>query len=244
MEFLLARYITSTGENKFPTQIARTFGSANSGPRIGPIVINEIRYKPLAGEEEFIEFKNISSSTVKLHDPANPTNTWRFSGVGFNFSTNAEIASGGLFVLSATDPIAFRTRNNVPMQVPVFGPYSEVLQDNGELLQLERPDAPDTLVPYILVDDVQYSYQSPWPTLTASTGSSLERINPSAYGNDPINWRARLHGATPGFENDQNLAPFVDAGTNLNFVVTNFPSLHFAGMGSRLTMDFPRHPAR
>ena len=33
----------------------------------------------------------------------------------------------------------------------------------------------------------------------AGTGPSLERISLSAYGNDPINWRASLQvGGTPG----------------------------------------------
>jgi hypothetical protein len=34
------RYVTSTGENKYPAQIANTFGSTNAGPRVGPVVIN------------------------------------------------------------------------------------------------------------------------------------------------------------------------------------------------------------
>ena len=33
-------------------------------------------------------------------------------------------------------------------------------------------------------------------------GSSLERLYATAYGNDPINWRASLAAPSPGFEND------------------------------------------
>src|SRR5262249_37079249 len=52
------RYVTSTGEAQSPAQAANTLGQANAGPRIGPVVINEIRYHPLLGYEEFIELKN------------------------------------------------------------------------------------------------------------------------------------------------------------------------------------------
>jgi hypothetical protein len=227
--------VTSAGENKFPAQIANTFGSENAGPRIGPVVINEVRYHPLAGEEEFIELKNISGAAVKLYDPLYPTNTWKLNGAGFTFPTNTEIPAGGLLILAADDPATFRARNAVPASVPVLGPFSGTLQDNGELLQLLRPDKPDTnddqtiFVPYIVVDEVRYSDESPWPVSAADAGSSLERIVFSAYGNDPINWQSRPHGATPGVENDQNVRPYVDAGGDASISANSFPaevSLH------------------
>lgn len=218
------RHVTSTGESKYPAQLANTLEGANAGPRVGPVVINEIRYKPLPGDEEFIELKNISGGAVKLFDPLHPANTWKLNGVGFSFPTGVEIPAGGMVVVAATDPVAFRAHNNVPVSVPVFGPYAGVLQNDGELLQLQRPDAPDTIVPYITVDEVRYSNKPPWPAAAANAGSSLERINSAAYGNDPINWRARSHGATPGAENNQNLAPWVSAGANQSFAATNFPA--------------------
>lgn len=230
------RYVTSRSESKYPAQISNTLGSPNSGPRVGPVVINEIRYHPLAGDAEFIELKNISGSPVKLYDPLVPANTWKLNGVGFSFPMNVELPAGGLLVLSATDPVAFRAANNVSANVPIFGPYSGVLQDNGELLQLQRPDKPDTnannvvTVPYITVDEVRYTDQWPWPTNAANTGASLERFVSAAYGNDPINWSARLHTSSPGLENNQNSRPFVDVGPNLNLVSASFPiALSLAG---------------
>lgn len=225
------RHVTSTGETKYPAQITTTFGAANAGPRVGPVVINEIRYAPVAGEEEFIELKNITGGPVKLFDPAFPTNTWKLNGVGFTFPMGVELPSNGLAILTAGDPVLFRTRYNVPAAVLVFGPWSGLLQDNGELLQLQRPDAPnngpggEVTVPYITVDDVRYRDQPPWPVLAAESGSSLERINAAAYGNDPINWKSRHHGATPGQENDLHLPPLVNAGTDLQFTTGTFPLL-------------------
>ncbi len=63
------RYIISTGEAQYPAQIINTLGAANAGPRVGPVVINEIRYHPALGDEEFIELKSITNAPVKLYDP-------------------------------------------------------------------------------------------------------------------------------------------------------------------------------
>ncbi|HMC28454.1 MAG TPA: lamin tail domain-containing protein, partial [Verrucomicrobiae bacterium] len=82
-----------------PTTVAefRTgAGLTNGYPKVGPIVVNEIMYHPISGtppseepEEEFLELKNISGSTVQLFDPNYPTNAWKISGgVDFTFPTD------------------------------------------------------------------------------------------------------------------------------------------------------------
>src|SRR5262245_53685756 len=99
---------------------------------------------------------------------------------------NTEIPANGLLLLTASDSVAFRTKYSVPAQVQVLGPYSGVLQDNGETLSLERPDTPDLntnngtyFIPYVAVDVVDYSSQAPWSTGANGTGSSLERLQAS-----------------------------------------------------------------
>jgi len=62
---------------------------------------------------------------------------------------------------------------------------------------------------YIRVDRVSYSDGSHpddcpggidlWPSAADGGGSSLSRIEPSAYGNDVINWQAAT--ASPGQQN-------------------------------------------
>ncbi|HUL51172.1 MAG TPA: lamin tail domain-containing protein, partial [Candidatus Nitrosotalea sp.] len=228
------RYVNSVGEIDYPAQITRTLGFPNAGPLIGPVVIDEIRYAPAAGYDEFIELKNIMASPVKLYDPAHPTNTWRLQGVGFQFPGNVELAVNGLALVTRLDPDLFRTKYSVPSDVPIYGPYTGALQDNGETIELQRPDAPDLVtngttvsvfVPYIRVDAVHYADHSPWPTNVAGTVLSLERINSSAYGNDPINWRASPGLASPGFDNDGNRPPVVFAGLDQQLDATSFPFL-------------------
>jgi hypothetical protein len=184
-----------------------------------------------------VELKNITASAVKLYDPAYPTNTWKLSGLGFDFPMNTEIPANGLLMLTASDPTAFRTKYSVPSGVPVLGPYSGVLQDNGETLSLQRPDAPDLdtntgtyFIPYVDIDVVDYSNQSPWPAAANGTGSSLERLQSSAYGNDPINWRASPGAPSPGVDNIGNRPPLVSAGNDQSIAITNVPiTLSLAG---------------
>jgi len=224
------RYVISTGEAKYPAQRANSLGATNVGPRAGPVVINEIHYRPLPGGDEFIELKSITNVPVKLYDPLAPTNTWKLSGVGYSFPTNVEVAPNGLLLLVASDPATFRTRYGVPVGVPIYGPYSGALQGDGETLSFQRPDQPDFdtnsgtfFIPYIDVDVVRYDDETPWATNADGSGASLERLFASAYGNDPINWRASPGVPSPGFENTGERPPFVNAGLDRSFTVTNLP---------------------
>jgi hypothetical protein len=199
------RYEASTGGAEYPAQVTNTLGQTNAGPRVGPVVINEIHYHSALGEEEFIELKNITSAPVKLYDPVHPANTWKLNGAGFRFPPGAEIQ--GLLLLVGADPAAFRLKYNVPVAVPIFALYPRVLQGGGETLSLQRPDAPDVdtttgaiFIPYIDVDVVHYNDKPPWPTNADGFGPSLERLDAAAYGNDPINWHATIGSGTPGRE--------------------------------------------
>jgi hypothetical protein len=225
------RYTISTGEAQYPAQIVTTLGTPNAGPRIGSIVINEVQYNPAAGSDEFIELKNTTGNPVRLYDTSFPTNRWRFSGVGYDFPANIEIAANSLLVLTAGDPASFRLLNNVPANIQVLGPYPGTLQDSGELLQLQRPDSPDPdtnsgtwIIPYIDVDAVRYNDKAPWPTNADGLGPSIERVNAAAYGNDPVNWRASPGPPSPGLDNTGNRLPQVNAGADLLIESSAFPA--------------------
>lgn len=205
------RYVTSVGAEHFVAQSANTLGSVNAGPRVGPVVINEILFNPPPNGtnnntlDEFIELRNITGLPVPLFDPAAPTNTWKLSGgVDFLFPTNMTLTADGYLLVVNFDPMtnatqlaSFRQRYGVATGVPLVGPYGGAMSNTGEKISLYRPDPPQTIpdpyvgfVPYVLIDRVEYSSSTPWPTNTSGSGNSLQRILGGAYGDDPINWRS------------------------------------------------------
>lgn len=200
------RHTNSVGDIHFVAQSVNTLPGVNATPRVGPVIISEFMYRPpdASGgvdnsQDEYIELQNVSGSDVPLYDPANPANTWQLrGGVEFDFPQGVTIPAGG-FVLVAnfkvSDPAlltAFRQKFNVPAQVPVFGPYQGQLNNNSDEIELKRPDAPlpNNNVPYVMVEQVDYRDEAPWPVAADGTAASLHRLGPALYANDPAHWTA------------------------------------------------------
>lgn len=220
------RYETSTGPD-FTALLQRTFGvdapatlvqfrtgtgASNAAPKIGPVVIHEVMYHPPdIGTndntlDEFIELRNISAGDVALFDVNYPTNSWKLrDAVDFDFPSGTILPAGGYLLVvnfhatNTTQLAAFRARYNVPVAVPVFGPYGGKLDNGSDSVELAKPDAPQLPpspdagdVPYVLVEKVKYGDTSPWPSIadgsTNGVGISLQRRVANAYGNDPVNW--------------------------------------------------------
>ena len=217
------RHINSAGQELFPPQSRLTLGSTNSGPLIGPVVINEIHYHPLDillgtnrlddGANEYIELHNFSNASVSLFDPGFPTNRWILKdAVDFTFPTNISIPAGGFILVvgfdpstNAADAVAFRLKFQVPAGTPIYGPFSGKLDNSSDSVELARPDEPVPapainagFVPYILADRVHYSASSPWPTNADGFGPSLQKKAPRQFGNDPGNWYTRTNTAGRG----------------------------------------------
>ncbi len=201
------RYVNRAGEEKFPAQLGPTPREANAGPRIGPVVISEIMYRPpdlLTGDnsrDEFVELLNISSAPVALFDPLTPTNTWRLAGgVDYDFPTNRTLAPGEYLLLVNFDPLleptvltAFRAQYGVAFNVQIFGSYAGKLDNSGETVSLKLPTRLVTgEVVYAVVDQVAYRDSDPWPSGADGYGLSLQRLDPAAYGDDPLNWAASI----------------------------------------------------
>jgi len=204
------RHVTSVGAEHFVAQTVNTFGAANAGPRVGPVVVNEIMFQPPpVGTnnntlDEFIELHNVTGQSVPLFDPAAPTNTWKLSGgIDYVFPASQSLLPNGYLLLVNFDPAtnaaqlaAFRNRYGAA-GVTILGPYGSSLNNLGERINLSRPDPPQTIpdpfigfVPYVLIDRVEYSGATPWPTNASGTGNSLQRRLGNGYGNDPANWQA------------------------------------------------------
>lgn len=182
-----------------------TPAAANSGPLIGPVVLSELMYNPAAGGDEFVELRNISNAPVPLYDPANPGNTWKISGIGWTFPPGVTLQPGQIVLVTPREPATFRTKYNVPASIPIYGPCSGAQDNGGERLSLQRPGTPylddqgGTVVPWVDVDAVTYDDAFPWPVSPDGLGPSLERINLTAWADEPQNWRASAaNGGTIG----------------------------------------------
>ena len=197
------RYTNSATNVHFVAQTTLTLGSANGLPKVGPIVISEINYRPdeltlgVDNEiDEFIELANLTDASVALYDANIPANTWRLrSAVDFDFPTNVTIPAHGHVIVVSFNPAetalfnTFTSRFSVPRNVRVLGPWQGQLGNTGETIRLYRPDMPETnAVPYILIDQVDYSNQLPWTAAADGIGLTLQRLVEPAYGNDPVNW--------------------------------------------------------
>jgi len=177
---------------------AVSLGAANAPPKIGPVVINEIMYHPGSNGTEFIELCNVAGTNIDLAG-------WVLRGANYSFPS-VPIAPGGFLVLAGTSNISaaeFRTRYGVPGDVPVLT-HNFDLQNSGELLELAKPNDSPTNAP-ILVDRVRYNDKALWPQAADGSGPSLEKIVPTLYGNDPVNWRAWRTGGSPGQANTTRL---------------------------------------
>jgi hypothetical protein len=92
----------------------------------------------------------------------------------------------------------------------IFGPWSGKLSNESERIALEKPPAayqPGNPIDWIIVDEVTYSDQNPWPEAPDGGGDSLRRINSNQYysGNDPANWKADI--TSPGEPNRATVKP-------------------------------------
>ena len=185
--------------------VTRTLPGLNSGPRIGPIVISEVNYNPGTSDNyEFIEIANPTGSTVNLWERYFVGGQWQdypWKLEGFLFPVGTTLAPGKTLIVvpfNTSDTAllsAFKTRYGlVGSTVPILGGYGAFLDNDGEAVRLHRPDEPPAeepaYTPYLLVDEVNYDDQAPWPTGPDGGGTSLHRSSASAWGDEAASWHA------------------------------------------------------
>ena len=194
----------STGNYNFVLIDSNTPGWANSYPKVGPIVINEIMYNPAAGnqDQEYIELHNISPGPVTLYDSVEAL-PWKFTdGIEFIFPAwpSAVTIPAGDHIVVVKDQSVFSSRYPAVPAGKIFGPYTGQLANDGEQVELSMPGDIDEYGRrhYIRIDRVGYSDGSHpggepggidlWPVEADGGGKSLARKVASLYGNDPNNW--------------------------------------------------------
>ena len=180
------------GASAFYMLSTNTPGTNNSSFRQPEIVINEIMYHPISGndDDQYVELYNPGTNGVDLSG-------WRLrDGITFSFSTNTIIPPDGYLVVA-------RNRTNLLAKYPTLnagntvGNFGGRLSHGGERIELARPEllfttnnhgAPVTNVLYVTVDEVTYGTGGRWGEWADGGGSSLERRDSRACSRLAANW--------------------------------------------------------
>jgi hypothetical protein len=188
----------------------RTRDAANTAP-LRSVVINEIMYCPPSADgitdnlnDEYLELWNPTSQAVDLFTT---NGAWRIEGgVRYTFPPQTVLPAGATLVLVNFDPAdaiavaRFRQVYGLTNTVVTFlGPYAGKLSNRSDRLGLERPQAPDLpgdSYSWVILDEVIYGNQNPWPSAARIGGAALQRLAVAGNGNDPDNWSAVA--PTPG----------------------------------------------
>jgi len=210
--YSFGRHVTSIGEVRYPLLRPATMGSPNVEPVNGPVVVTRLRYHG-AIRDEFIELTNVTSNPVNLYDPGHAEDRWKLEGLMFDFPAGLTLQPGESIYLVPTAPTEFCASELIQAQVQamqngsrqnaprVIGPYVTDLPENaGEFILLRPGTKPESGArPYFPVDSVRYKQNAPWPDLRKNSKAILQRVTPSAYGDDPLSWVTSLTVATTAF---------------------------------------------
>lgn len=149
-----------------------------------PIIINEIMYHPISGDDddEYIELYNRGDVAVSLDG-------WAFiDGISFVFDSDIRMVPGGYLVIAKNRE---RLLDNHPELdgALVLGGFQGQLSNGGERLQLAKPGAAQEGA-MLVVDEVAYVDGGAWERWADGGGSSLELIDPHADNTFGGNWAA------------------------------------------------------
>ncbi|HEY3862719.1 MAG TPA: lamin tail domain-containing protein [Verrucomicrobiae bacterium] len=172
------------GANDFYPSQSLTPGTNNSAILIGRIVINELMYDPISGndDDQYIELYNQGSNTVSLAN-------WQFTaGVVFTFPAGASIAPNGYIVIARNGSELFSNYPNLNA-ANTYGNYSGKLSHSGERVALSMPASLfGTNTVSVVEDEVTYGTGGRWGEWSGGGGSSLELIDPHSNHRLAANW--------------------------------------------------------
>ena len=216
------------GADDFYRLSAKTPGAPNATIRPSDIVINELMYDPISGndDDQYIELYNRSTNTLNLAG-------WQLSdAVSFTFPSNVVLAPDGYLVI-ARNAAHLRTNYSNLTAANCLGDFNGKLSHNGKHLALSMPDTVvqtnssgvvATNLIHIAVNELTYGSGGRWGQWSAGGGSSLELIDPNANNRLAANWADSDETQKSSWVNIENTG-VLDNGQNLD------PSIDYAQIG-------------
>ena len=161
-----------------------------AGGKVSAIVLVDgtemFRHTNIAGNEQIID----------LSIPRDA----RFLTLVIGNSDNNNANDHGFFA----DPfLHLEPTSNAPNAIHVVGPYTGALVDEGERVTLRNKAG-------VVMDEVDYKTEFPWPVAAGGEGSSLELQHPRLDNQLGGSWRSSIGSPTPGKRNSvftENAAP-------------------------------------
>jgi hypothetical protein len=166
------------------------------------IIINEIMYDPLQGQNEWLEVFNRSSRPIDLaHWKFNDRPTLNSVNV-FEIPGRSFVINSGEYAVLAADSSFVKFFQNLALpdstiHVCILNHSSGFsLNNDGDAVVLKD-------ITGLTIDSVAYFPDWHNPDVVDTRGRSLERINPNIDSNDPRNWSTctNILGGTPGKRN-------------------------------------------
>jgi regulation of enolase protein 1 (concanavalin A-like superfamily) len=180
------------GANDFYRLTALTPGAPNSAIRPTDVVINELMYNPISGndDDQYVELYNRSTNSVDLGG-------WQLSGaVSYTIASNAILLPDSYLVIGRNAARLRTIYSNLNLNNCV-GDFAGKLSHNGELLALTMPDTVvqtnksgvvATNLIHIAVNELTYGAGGRWGQWSSGGGSSLELVDPNSNNRLAANW--------------------------------------------------------
>jgi hypothetical protein len=194
-----------------PCTFRAVFGTAESSDN--KIVISEINYNSSDDRdtEDWVELYNAGNSSVNLKD-------WIISDSGpesgFTILSDIILPPEALVVI-CRDMGAFS--QVFPKIKNITGDMNFGLSSGGDKIYLFDPQKN-------LIDFVNFSPYSPWPTDANGTGASIELTDPFKDNNIGSNWKSKYDGGTPGERSFLTDVTVPDDNSNMDHILSCFPN--------------------
>ena len=174
------------------------------------IVINEINYNAADDQEtgDWVELYNTSGSNLDLSDWIMKDDDDTHS---FVFPSETVIEANGFLIITRNEADFLAAFPDVDTTV---GDFDFGLSGNGDAVRLYDADE-------VLVDEVYYLSEDPWPTSPNGEGFTLELLAPELDNSLPESWAPINANGSPGQE---NVPVSTNELVNTDFELSSYPN--------------------